>query len=350
MASFGQVRSSSGRQLDFTPEGWINNEGVNLNAAPQQVLRSDGRLTQLAPSQGPDLSSFLEANGASMRDLVDYNGKKAFRVADGYVWQNPDGSTGKATIVNPQQAARDKMLFDQQKAQAEFENLKARTAGLQNKQPSAPSGYRYTTSGALEPIPGGPADQKAATGPKLTEEQGKATSWLVQAGHAFENMEKARQRDPSSALPGLPDAIEAIPSMGLGRSLANTMRGTERQKFMQGAASLSEALLHAATGAGFSKEEAEQKVREVTPVFGESPETTQQKMAAIPLYLDALRVRAGPGAAKGDELLGTKPPPPSSIEHQQTLFNAKKAIARNPAAREQILQKLQAAGYSTGGL
>lgn len=135
-------------------------------------------------------------------------------------------------------------------------------------------------------------------GAGLTEDQGKATGWLVQANNAFKNMQAAMESTPGAENPGLNDGLAAIPSFGLTTALANTMRGKDRQKFMQGASSLSEALLRAATGAGVNQDEAVQKVREITPVFGDDDETVKQKMAAIPLYIESLKVRAGPGANK----------------------------------------------------
>lgn len=129
---------------------------------------------------------------------------------------------------------------------------------------------------------------------KLTEDQGKATGWLAQATNAFANMQAAMQSTPGSAKPGFADAIAAVP--GVGQALANSLRSTDRQKFLQGSSSLGEALLRAATGAGVNKDEALQKVRELTPQFGEDDETIKQKMDAIPVYLESLKVRAGPGA------------------------------------------------------
>jgi hypothetical protein len=155
--------------------------------------------------------------------------------------------------------------------------------------------------GSLTPLAGAPA---RAT--KMTEDQGKATGWLVQAENAFGNMKKAITKDPSAAKPGFNDALEAIPSFGMSGALANTMRSPERQQFMQGASSLSEALLRAATGAGVNRDEALQKVRELTPVFGEDETTTQQKMDAIPLYIESLKVRAGPGAPLAAGVLGNR--------------------------------------------
>jgi hypothetical protein len=145
-----------------------------------------------------------------------------------------------------------------------------------------------------------------ATGGKMTEDQGKATGWLVQAENAFGNMQSAMKSTPSAAKPGFPDVVAAVPGLG---GIANSMRGADRQKFMQGSSSLSEALLRAATGAGVNKDEAAQKIQELTPVFGEDPATTEQKMAAIPLYIESLKVRAGPGAPKAAAVLAGKGAP-----------------------------------------
>jgi len=146
------------------------------------------------------------------------------------------------------------------------------------------------------PVMGADGKPLAGKGSKMTEDQGKATGWLIQADNAWKNMQAAMAKDPSVAQKGLPDALAAIPSMGFTGAVANTIRGAERQKFIQATESLSESLLRAATGAGVNQDEAAQKVRELTPVFGESAETTKQKMAAIPLYIESLKVRAGPGA------------------------------------------------------
>lgn len=152
--------------------------------------------------------------------------------------------------------------------------------------------------GGMTPLVGKSADN-------LTEDQAKATGWLVQAQNAFKNMQAAidpKTGTPSAARPGFNDALAAIPSFGATEALANTLRSADRQKFMQASSSLSEALLRAATGAGVNRDEAIQKVRELTPVAGESEATTAQKMASIPLYLKSLEVRAGPGAKKAQSL------------------------------------------------
>lgn len=143
-----------------------------------------------------------------------------------------------------------------------------------------------------------------AGGGKMTEDQAKASGWLVQAENAFKNMKAATAKNPDASKPGFNDVLAAVPSFGATEGIANMMRSPERQQFMHGASSLSEALLRAATGAGVNKDEAIQKVRELTPVFGEEPSTTAQKMAAIPLYIESLKMRAGPGASRAQAIGG----------------------------------------------
>jgi hypothetical protein len=165
---------------------------------------------------------------------------------------------------------------------------------------------RQDKQGNITPVPGFQPKGMGAT--KLTEDQGKATGWLVQADNAWKNMQ-AVALDKSgnikgAAKPGFNDALAAIPSFGATEGIANMLRSEDRQKFMQASSSLSESLLRAATGAGVNKEEAAQKIRELTPVIGDSNAVIQQKMAAVPLYLESLKVRAGPGAAKALGITG----------------------------------------------
>ena len=88
--------------------------------------------------------------------------------------------------------------------------------------------------------------------------------------------------------------FEALPVVGGG----GATRGPERQKFVQAGASLSEALLRAATGAGQNENEAKQKIEELTPTYFDEPDTIKQKLAAIPMYLQSLQARAGRAAPK----------------------------------------------------
>lgn len=162
-------------------------------------------------------------------------------------------------------------------------------------------------TGIARPVIG--ADGKPLqAGAKMTEDQAKATGWLVQAENAWKNMQAVgvgKDGKPTDAAkPGrIETALSSAIPFGAGEAAANSWRNADRQKFLQGASSLSEALLRAATGAGVNKDEAAQKVRELTPVWGDTDENIKQKMDSIPLYIESLKVRSGPGAVKAATVL-----------------------------------------------
>lgn len=201
--------------------------------------------------------------------------------------QSPDSVASNAVSIRGQNMtdARARELAALQRAQA-------------GQVVETPSGYvRIGLDNASRPVMG--PDGKPLMGKRadqtLTEDQGKATGWLVQAQTAYKNMQDALAATPSANRPGFPDLYEKVPVLG---GMSNLMRGGDRQKFMQASSSFGEAVLRAATGAGVNKDEALQKARELTPQFGDSDEVVSQKMAAFPVYIESLKVRAGPGAAK----------------------------------------------------
>jgi hypothetical protein len=220
--------------------------------------------------------------------------------------QTPDSAASIASqqAIAGQTDTRQRDLAAMTDARMREANETARSTGR------TPLNYRWKADGSgVEPIPGGPADPNTpAAGKNLTEDQGKATGWLVQAENAYSNMLKTGfDRDAqgklivkSAAKPGINDALEKLPLIGGG---ANALRGADRQQFMQASSSLSEALLRAATGAGVNANEAKQKIDELTPKFGEREETTRQKMESIPLYLESLKIRAGAGGPKAEQVL-----------------------------------------------
>lgn len=129
------------------------------------------------------------------------------------------------------------------------------------------------------------ADGKPLQGKSTaSEDERKAAGWLVQADNAWSNMQRAIGASPNATKPSL------LPA---GSRIRNVLATPEEQRFQQAASSLSEALLRAATGAGVTEAEAKQKISELTPVWGDDEATQTQKRDAIPVYLEALRVRAG---------------------------------------------------------
>jgi hypothetical protein len=199
--------------------------------------------------------------------------------------QSPDSKASNAVAWANQNLANQKFKYEQQQ-------------GNKPQWIESLGGFADPRTQRVMPARDASGNVVEGNGPKMTEDQAKATGWLVQAENAFKNMQTSRKSTPGAESPGLNDAIAGIPSFGMAAGAANLMRGSDRQKYMQAASSLSEALLRAATGAGVNKDEAAQKVKELTPQFGDSPETIKQKEASIPLYIESLKVRSGPGAKK----------------------------------------------------
>lgn len=150
-------------------------------------------------------------------------------------------------------------------------------------------------------LKGLPLPSKGEGGKAATEDERKAAGWLAQATNAYTNMLGAmytKEGKPTGAeKPGvIESALGTLPFIGEGS--AAVARSTDRQKFMQASSSLSEALLRAATGAGVNRDEAKQKLEELTPLFTDDADTRRQKLEAIPVYLDSLKARAGRAAPK----------------------------------------------------
>lgn len=147
-----------------------------------------------------------------------------------------------------------------------------------------------------------PSKKTEGGGGTATEDERKAAGWLAQATNAYNNMLGAMYtkegKTTGAEKPGvIESALGTLPFIGEGS--AALARGTDRQKFTQAASSLSEALLRAATGAGVNRDEAKQKLEELTPLFTDDADTRKQKLEAIPMYLESLKSRAGRAAPSG---------------------------------------------------
>jgi hypothetical protein len=152
-----------------------------------------------------------------------------------------------------------------------------------------PDGQPIAHTGALLPKP-----SNSVAG----EDERKAAQWLIGADVAWGNMQKVMKEDPESAQTSTTEKlVNAIPRIG--PDMANVLRTPDRQKFIHASSMLKEALLRAATGAGYNLQEAKDAVEMVTPIYGEHAETTKQKMDYVPQFLEGLRTRAGRAAPKG---------------------------------------------------
>lgn len=134
-----------------------------------------------------------------------------------------------------------------------------------------------------------------------TEDERKAAGWLSQARFAFDNMMDVIEKDPGAAQPNIrAEVAGTVPYVG--KVLKNVLTPESRQQFEQASSSFAEAALRAATGAGVTRDEATQKIRELTPQIGDKPENIRQKRDALNVYLQSLEARAGRAAGESRPL------------------------------------------------
>lgn len=184
--------------------------------------------------------------------------------------------------------------------QAQVNKFKVETRNLDTQGKMLSLDFQAALSGL--PLP---SKKTEGGGGTATEDERKAAGWLAQATNAYNNMLGAMYtkegKKTGAEAPGvIESAVKGLPLVGEGA--AALARGTDRQKFTQASSSLSEALLRAATGAGVNKDEAKQKLEELTPLFTDDEGTRKQKLAAIPVYLDSLKSRAGRAAPSGYQI------------------------------------------------
>jgi hypothetical protein len=148
-----------------------------------------------------------------------------------------------------------------------------------------PDGQPLAHTGSILPKPSG----------ATTDDERKASMWLGSAEKGWADLQKVVKEDPdASQIPLWEKVVGGVPRVG--PDAANALRGHHRQRFIQSSKVLSEAMLRAATGAGYNYLEAKDSVEMLTPIYGEAPETTKQKLEGIPLFLKNLRARAGRAA------------------------------------------------------
>lgn len=179
------------------------------------------------------------------------------------------------------------------------------------------NGQLFTYDANGQPIAYAGGVQPKANSSQPTEDERKAAGWFFQADNARRNMANVIAKNPGAAYNTVPERMAGFVP-GVGVDIQNAIRPEDRQKFVQAAGSMSEALLRAATGAGINAYEADQKVKELVPQLGDKPGTVKQKMDAYEVYMSSLKTRAGraipgnapgaPAAPSNDDPLGLRKP------------------------------------------
>lgn len=169
----------------------------------------------------------------------------------------------------------------------------------------APSGYRFTDSGALEAIPGGPADRKTGSGATvITNPDGSSTiipggkpntQELTNAGFYSRMVEANKILDSLESSGYNPANLNDVSARHI--PLGNVAMSDTGQQYQQAAMNWIRANLRKESGAAIGKDEAAQEYVNYFPQYGDDKGVIAQKAANRRNVEKAMRIAAGPAAS-----------------------------------------------------
>lgn len=170
-----------------------------------------------------------------------------------------------------------------------------------------PSGYRWTQSGALEPIPGGPADPATQKGGAPTEDERRSAGLAVRMEAALKRVGEVTAKNASAAKPELTAEIaRGVPLIG--EPLANTITSEDRQRVDTAQIDALDAALTLATGAAYTKEQLKGLAKSYFPQIGDDAKTVADKNERLKQVIESARIRAGRSAGDIDRALNAGKP------------------------------------------
>lgn len=242
------------------------------------------------------------------------------------------------------------------KTEADIAHTQAETTRAQaiGKQATIPAGYRRKNQGDpnsdLEPIPGGPADTKiqGALNQDTLALNG-ATDALDRLGHQVELVKNAnlgRVTGLVGALPNIPGSegsdakgrLEAL-KYQVGLNVLQSMKDASRTA-SSGLGQITEkehVYLQAQLG-NLDKAQSESEIRRV---LGDMEKFVVDAKLRIS---NAYNMKH-----KKNDAVNTQAAPMTDMQKQESIFNARKAIQKNPANAPAIRAKLRAAGIDDSG-
>lgn len=170
-----------------------------------------------------------------------------------------------------------------------------------------PAGYRWTQGGALEPIPGGPADPATQKGGAPTEDERRSAGLAVRMEAALKRVGEVTAKNASAAKPELTAEIaRGVPLIG--EPLANTITSEDRQRVDTAQIDALDAALTLATGAAYTKEQLKGLAKSYFPQIGDDTQTVADKKERLAQVIETARIRAGRSAGDIEKALGAGKP------------------------------------------
>jgi hypothetical protein len=143
---------------------------------------------------------------------------------------------------------------------------------------------------------------------KLTEGEAKGSLYLGMMKDAEDNVSTLKDFDVTKANNQTLIAFARGDIKKLPPAVANSAAGAAAQQYVQSSYMWSEAMLRQLTGAAAPPEEIKRNAATYFPQFGDSPQVIAQKNRARQQVTEYIRIIAGPGADKVDEVRGSRKP------------------------------------------
>lgn len=274
----------AGRAADATAQETLN--ARNQTAAWLHEKGRDDLAKLVLAGQGREALSMYQADMAKGSD-------PGFTLGEGQTRYAADGSViaqGPSAPVDPSSSVQGRMAMAQQMGLPEDQARMFIANGKLpegTKGPSAPSGYRQTTDGNLEFIPGGPADPAANAANKGDTDQTRRAKQLSSV--VTPQLEIALQHYNS-----LGDVAE----MAKGSNSATYgMTSPQYQQAQNAVRTIAQSYLYSVSGQAAPAAEVDKIVDSVTPRPFESPQAVANKKALLKSYVDAINMMAQGGAA-----------------------------------------------------
>lgn len=148
------------------------------------------------------------------------------------------------------------------------------------------------------------------TGTKLSETQGKATTFAARMQDAENTIGKLEKQGVSGA---------DLRTIAAGNSFTNWLASPEGQEYRQAQENWVTANLRQESGAAIGKDEMNKDIRKFFPSVGDSPAVIEQKAKARQVAQRGMLVQAGPGAKDVAGIVNGPAAPPSTPSTPSTL-------------------------------
>lgn len=263
-AQTGQANAATQKtQQDIKFEAATNHaKNLNLIQTPQDAVKyvDDGISSGVFPAQGRDAMLQNIAAAPSLSGWVAQQKLAAIPVLEKFK-QDAENSRNAATNLTSIQNNQNTNATTQR-----GQNMTDARSRMTAEQGNVPSGYRRTSDGNLEAIPGGPAMNNKP----LTDSQAKSAGFGARMQAADQTLNDLAAQGTSVSVPG------SHSSYGVG-TVINALSPAKQQNLDQAKRDFINAILRRESGAAISQGEFDNAEKQYFPQVGDKPDVIAQK-------------------------------------------------------------------------